>query len=87
MATGASYLIECCSGRRDTNITNHLDAHYAIQAIGRGARFTRANPPGSVGWTIAEIQTTPARREWRGRSGNCRLEAATQCSHGTSWTQ
>jgi putative endonuclease len=39
------YLIECRNGSFYAGITNDLDARYAAHAEGRGARYTRANPP------------------------------------------
>ena len=39
------YLIECRSGAYYAGITNDLDARYRAHNEGRGARYTRANPP------------------------------------------
>ena len=39
------YLIECRNGAYYAGITNDLDARYAAHAAGRGAKYTRANPP------------------------------------------
>lgn len=39
------YLIECRNGAWYAGITNDLDARYAAHVAGKGARFTRANPP------------------------------------------
>lgn len=39
------YLIECRNGAWYAGITNDLEARYAAHAAGRGARYTRANPP------------------------------------------
>ena len=39
------YLIECRNGSYYAGITNDLEARYAAHAEGKGARFTRANPP------------------------------------------
>jgi putative endonuclease len=39
------YLIECRNGAYYAGITNDMEARYAAHAAGRGARFTRANPP------------------------------------------
>jgi putative endonuclease len=39
------YLIECRNGALYTGITNDLEARYAAHVDGRGARYTRANPP------------------------------------------
>lgn len=39
------YLIECRNGSYYAGITNDLEARYTAHADGKGARFTRANPP------------------------------------------
>lgn len=39
------YLLECKNGAFYAGITNHLEARYAAHRAGKGARFTRANPP------------------------------------------
>lgn len=39
------YLIECRNGAWYAGITNNLDARYAAHVAGKGARYTRANPP------------------------------------------
>jgi putative endonuclease len=39
------YLIECRNGSYYAGITNDLDARFAAHVEGRGARYTRANPP------------------------------------------
>lgn len=39
------YLIECKNGAYYAGITNDVAARYAAHATGRGARYTRANPP------------------------------------------
>jgi len=39
------YLLECQSGAYYAGITNDLDARFAAHQQGRGARYTRANPP------------------------------------------
>jgi putative endonuclease len=39
------YLIECRNGALYAGITNDLQARYAAHVQGRGARYTRANPP------------------------------------------
>jgi putative endonuclease len=39
------YLIECQNGSWYAGITNDLEARYAAHAAGKGARYTRANPP------------------------------------------
>jgi putative endonuclease len=39
------YLIECRNGSIYTGIATDVAARYAAHAAGRGARYTRANPP------------------------------------------
>ena len=39
------YLLECKNGTFYAGITNHLERRYAAHVSGKGARYTRANPP------------------------------------------
>ena len=39
------YLLECKSGAYYAGITNNLEARFDAHQQGRGARYTRANPP------------------------------------------
>jgi putative endonuclease len=39
------YLLECTGGAYYAGITNDLEARFAAHKQGRGARYTRANPP------------------------------------------
>ena len=39
------YLIECRNGSLYAGITNNLARRYAQHVAGKGARYTRANPP------------------------------------------
>lgn len=39
------YLLECKSGAYYAGITNDLYARYAAHLAGKGAKYTRANPP------------------------------------------
>jgi putative endonuclease len=39
------YLIECRNGAWYAGITNDLPSRYAAHVAGKGARYTRANPP------------------------------------------
>jgi len=39
------YLLECKSGAYYAGITNDLEARFAAHLSGKGARYTRANPP------------------------------------------
>ncbi|MDP3743014.1 MAG: GIY-YIG nuclease family protein [Methylotenera sp.] len=42
------YLLECNNGAYYAGITNNLEARFATHASGKGARYTRANPPVKV---------------------------------------
>ena len=60
------YLIECCNGAYYAGITNNLAARYAAHACGRGARYTRANPPiRIVGHRDYPDKASAARAEWQ----------------------
>ena len=39
------YLLECNNDAYYAGITNDLDARFAAHLAGKGARYTRANPP------------------------------------------
>lgn len=39
------YLLECKGGAYYAGITNNLEARFAAHKEGRGARYTKANPP------------------------------------------
>lgn len=39
------YLLECNNGAYYAGITNDLDTRFATHLSGKGARYTRANPP------------------------------------------
>lgn len=59
------YLLECENGSYYAGITNQLEARYAAHVAGRGARYTRANPPvkllGSKGYVN---RSEASRAEW-----------------------
>jgi putative endonuclease len=42
------YLLECKSGSFYAGITNNLEARFQAHVDGRGAKYTRANPPVKV---------------------------------------
>ncbi|MBN8714938.1 MAG: GIY-YIG nuclease family protein [Xanthomonadales bacterium] len=47
----AVYLLECTDGRVYTGIARDPEQRYAKHLAGKGARFTRANPPRRLlGW-------------------------------------
>jgi putative endonuclease len=60
------YLIECRGGALYTGIAVDVEARYAAHVAGRGARYTRANPPVRL----------LARFECADRSAASRAEAA-----------
>ena len=39
------YLLECKNGAYYAGITNNLEARFSAHVNGKGARYTRANPP------------------------------------------
>ncbi|GHD60550.1 GIY-YIG nuclease family protein [Jeongeupia chitinilytica] len=39
------YLIECANGSLYTGISNDVVARFRVHQTGKGARYTRANPP------------------------------------------
>lgn len=39
------YLVECRNGHYYAGISNDVAARYAAHVAGKGARYTRANPP------------------------------------------
>lgn len=39
------YLLECKNGAYYAGITNNLELRFAAHLSGKGARYTRANPP------------------------------------------
>lgn len=39
------YLVECRNGHYYAGISNDVTARYAAHVAGKGARYTRANPP------------------------------------------
>src|SRR5690606_36613033 len=45
MKTWFLYLLECRGGSYYAGITNDLEARYQAHLEGRGAKYTRANPP------------------------------------------
>lgn len=60
------YLIECRNGCYYAGITNRLDARYAAHVAGRGARYTRANPPlRLLGFRSFPDRSSASRAEWQ----------------------
>ena len=59
------YLIECRNGALYAGITNNLDARYAAHVAGRGARYTRSNPPVRlIGSRPYVDRSAASRAEW-----------------------
>ena len=48
MVTWFLYLLECNNGAYYAGITNDLQARFEAHLAGKGARYTRANPPVKV---------------------------------------
>ena len=60
------YLLECRNGAFYAGITNRLEARYAAHAAGRGARYTRANPPlRLLGFRNYPNRSSASRAEWQ----------------------
>jgi putative endonuclease len=60
------YLLECRSGAYYAGITNDLDARFKAHCEGKGAKYTRSNPPVRI----------LASRRFRGRSRASQAEYA-----------
>ena len=60
------YLIECRNGAWYAGITNDLAARYAAHVAGKGARYTRANPPVRLlGSRPFADRSAASRAEWQ----------------------
>ena len=60
------YLLECANGAYYAGITNDLTARLEAHASGRGAKYTRANPPRHlVGSRPYPDRASASRAEWR----------------------
>jgi putative endonuclease len=60
----AVYLLECADGRVYTGIARDPQSRYAKHLAGKGARFTRSNPPRSLlGWVWVDDKGTALRLE------------------------
>lgn len=66
MASWWLYLIECNNGAVYTGITTDVEARYRAHVEGKGAKYTRANPPLRL----------LARREFTNRSLAAKAECA-----------
>lgn len=45
LVTWFLYLLECKNGAYYAGITNNLESRFSAHVSGKGARYTRANPP------------------------------------------
>ena len=54
------YLLECKNGAYYAGITNDLDARYAAHLAGKGAKYTRANPPVRILASLAYLDRSAA---------------------------
>ncbi|RXR04290.1 GIY-YIG nuclease family protein [Pseudoxanthomonas composti] len=60
------YLLECRNGSYYCGITNDLQARFEAHVAGRGARYTRANPPlRVVGSRAFADRAAASRAEWQ----------------------
>lgn len=60
------YLLECRGARIYTGIARDVDARFAAHLAGRGARYTRANPPERVLKVVAfDDRAAASRAEYR----------------------
>jgi putative endonuclease len=60
----AVYLLECIDGRVYTGIARDPQSRYAKHLAGKGARFTRSNPPRRLlGWVWVADHGTALRLE------------------------
>jgi len=59
------YLLRCRNGSFYAGITNDLQARFAAHLAGKGARYTRANPPtGIVASCPFPDRASASRAEW-----------------------
>ena len=60
------YLLECRNGSYYAGITNDLEARWRAHASGKGARYTRANPPlRLLGSRAYPDRASASRAEWQ----------------------
>ncbi len=78
----AVYLIECRDGRVYTGIARDPQRRYAQHVAGKGARFTRSNPPRRLlGWVCVADRSTALKLEmaWKRLPRAARIEALHAC--------
>lgn len=74
----AVYLLECTDGRVYTGIARDPERRYAQHAHGKGARFTRANPPRALlGWVWVDSRSAALKLEiaWKRLPREARIAA------------
>jgi putative endonuclease len=60
------YLLECANGSYYAGITTDVAARYAAHQSGKGARYTRANPPVRlVAQAAYPDRSTASKAEWQ----------------------
>jgi putative endonuclease len=60
------YLIECTNGALYAGITTDVEARYAKHASGKGAKYTRANPPVRlIGSITFEDRSSASKAEYK----------------------
>ena len=60
------YLLECANGAYYAGITTDVAARFAAHQSGKGARYTRANPPVRiVGQAVYPDRSTASKAEWQ----------------------
>lgn len=87
-AAWAVYQIQCADGRVYTGIARDPEARYAVHLRGKGARFTRSNPPRQLlGWVWVADHGEALRLElaWK-RLPRAERVAALQSRINQSWT-
>jgi putative endonuclease len=60
------YLLECANGAYYAGITTDVAARFAAHQSGKGARYTRANPPVRiVGQAVYPDRSAASKAEWQ----------------------
>jgi len=60
------YLLECTNGSYYAGITTDVQARFEAHQLGKGARYTRANPPlRIVGQAVYPDRSAASKAEWQ----------------------
>lgn len=60
------YLLECVNGSYYAGITTDVEARFKAHQLGKGARYTRANPPVRIVAQAAYVdRSTASKAEWQ----------------------